>query len=297
VREHPQAIFIDETQNNFYSTAMMAARIRFINNFTRFPLGRASPRILRSTMATIYTHPIPKVIAVPIVGHPSLHFPIRRIYCVGRNYAEHAREMGSDPNREPPFFFSKPRDAAVHCPARIPYPLATQNLQYEIELVVAIGTLAQCIHVRDAPSCVYGLAVGVDLTRRDLQAMAKEKSRPWDCSKGFDWSAPMSSIQPLDQCSSDLKELVQGNATNKETSIWLKVNGQRKQFGKLSDMTWSIPEIISILSHQFRLEPGDVIFTGTPSGVGPLQIGDSIEGGVDGLTSQIEISIVESTST
>ncbi|GAX10459.1 acylpyruvate hydrolase [Fistulifera solaris] len=245
-------------------------------------------------MTTTYTHPVPEVTAIPIVDQPSLHFPIRRIYCVGRNYAEHAREMGSDPDREPPFFFSKPRDAAVHCPAQIPYALATHNLHYEIELVVAMGKSVQCINVRDAPSCIYGLAVGVDLTRRDLQAVAKEKSRPWDCSKGFDWSAPMSSIQPLDQCSSDLKEIIQGNTANKETSIWLDVNGERKQFGKLSDMTWSIPEIISILSQQFRLEPGDVIFTGTPSGVGPLQIGDVIEGGVDGLTTRLEVSIVES---
>lgn len=223
-----------------------------------------------------------------------MRFPIRRIYCVGRNYAEHAREMGSDPDREPPFFFTKPRDAAIHCPVQIPYALATQNLHYEIELVVAIGKPVQCVHVSDAPSCIYGLAVGVDLTRRDLQEMAKEKSRPWDCSKGFDLSAPMSSIQPLDKCSKDLQELARGITESKDTSIWLNVNGERKQFGKLRDMTWSIPEIISILSQQFRLEPGDVIFTGTPSGVGPLQVGDLIEGGVEGLSSQIEVSIVES---
>ncbi|GAX16714.1 acylpyruvate hydrolase [Fistulifera solaris] len=274
----------------------MAARIQLIKNLTRFPLCQTFPRIRRQIMTTAYTHPVPEVTAIPIVDQPSLYFPIRRIYCVGRNFAEHAREMGSDPDRDPPFFFSKPRDAAVHCPVQIPYPLATHNLHYEIELVVAIGQSAQCINIRDAPSCVYGLAVGVDLTRRDLQAMAKEKSRPWDCSKGFDWSAPMSSVQPLDQCSVELKKIVQGNTANKDTSIWLDVNGERKQFGKLSDMTWSIPEIISILSQQIRLEPGDVIFTGTPSGVGPLQIGDVIEGGVDGLTSRIQVSIIEASS-
>ena len=246
-------------------------------------------------MTPSYTHPAPEVVSIPIVGDSSLRFPIRRIYCVGRNYAEHAREMGSDPDREPPFFFSKPRDAAIHCPVQIPYALATQDLHYEIELVVAIGKSAQCVDVSDAQSCIFGLAVGLDLTRRDLQATAKEKSRPWDCSKGFDLSAPMSSIQPLDQCSPGLQELVRGNTENKDTGIWLNVNGERKQSGKLSDMTWSIPEIVSLLSQQFRLEPGDVIFTGTPSGVGPLQVGDLIEGGVDGLPSQIEVSIVEST--
>lgn len=271
----------------------MSVRTRITNQFLRFPRGQPPSLNHHSIMTASYVHAVPPVTAIPIVDESSLLFPIRRIYCVGRNYAEHAREMGSDPDREPPFFFTKPRDAAIHCPVQIPYPLATQNLHYEIELVVAIGKPAQCIDIRDAASCVYGLAVGVDLTRRDLQAMAKEKSRPWDCSKGFDLSAPMSSIQPLDKCSTVLQDLVRGNTEKKETSIWLDVNGERKQYGKLSDMTWSIPEIVTILSQQFRLEPGDLIFTGTPSGVGPLQVGDLVKGGVEGIPSQVEVSIVE----
>jgi len=199
-------------------------------------------------------------------------FPVHRIYCVGRNYAAHAREMGSNPEREPPFFFSKPADTVVPNNATIPYPSRTTNLHHEIELVVAIGKGGRNIPVAQALEHVFGYAVGNDLTRRDLQSEAKDKGRPWDTAKGFDHAAPITAIRPA----SAGTQLERGR-------IWLKVNGELRQQGDLADLIWSIPEVIAELSTLFELAPGDLIYTGTPAGVGPVKPGDRIEGGVDGL--------------
>ncbi len=204
------------------------------------------------------------------------YFPIHRIYCVGQNYADHAREMGSDPQREPPFFFSKPADAllmagsAAATPTPVAYPPRTTDLQHEIELVVALGRGGSNIVVEKAAEHVFGFAVGVDLTRRDLQKIAKDRGRPWDTSKGFDQSAPMSAIHPLGQI-----------AWPERGAIWLKVNGELRQQGDIQAMIWNISEIIAELSSLYCLQPGDLIFTGTPSGVGPMHKGDLVQGGVD----------------
>jgi fumarylpyruvate hydrolase len=199
-------------------------------------------------------------------------FPVHRIYCVGRNYAKHAREMGMDPDREPPFFFSKPADAVVANGTPVPYPSRTANLHHEIELVVAIGTGGSDIPLDNALAHVYGYAVGLDLTRRDLQFAARDQGRPWDVSKGFDHSAPVSAIRPV----GEMGHPEQG-------AIWLEVNGETRQRANLSEMIWSVPEIVAELSTYFELRPGDLIFTGTPEGVGALQRGDSLVGGIDGL--------------
>jgi fumarylpyruvate hydrolase len=219
----------------------------------------------------------PAQAAVAIVGR-SERFPVHRIYCVGRNYAAHAREMGKDPEREPPFFFAKPADAIVANGSVIPYPTRTADLHHEIELVVAIGTGGANIEPARALQHVFGYAVGLDLTRRDLQTEAKDKGRPWDTAKGFDRSAPIAAITP----SADGK-LGDGK-------IWLKVNDTLRQQGRLADMIWSVPEIVAELSTLFELAPGDLIFTGTPAGVAALQPGDRLEGGVDGLET-LRISI------
>jgi fumarylpyruvate hydrolase len=215
-----------------------------------------------------FVFPPPAQAAVAIVGRGE-RFPVHRIYCVGRNYAAHAREMGKDPEREPPFFFAKPADAIVANGTVLPYPARTADLHHEIELVVAIGTGGSNIKTAQALQHVFGYAVGLDLTRRDLQAEAKDKGRPWDTGKGFDRSAPISAITPR-------SELANGR-------IWLQVNGALRQQGMLSDMIWSVPEIVAELSTLFELAPGDLIFTGTPAGVAALQSGDRLEGGVDGL--------------
>jgi len=197
---------------------------------------------------------------------------VHRIYCVARNYAKHAREMGMDPDREPPFFFAKPADALVPNGTPVPYPPRTANLHHEIELVVAIGTGGRDIPLDNALAHVYGYAVGNDLTRRDLQFAAREQGRPWDVAKGFDCSAPMSSIRPA----AEMGHLDRG-------TIWLEVNGETRQRANLSEMIWSVPEIVAELSTYFELRPGDLIFTGTPEGVGPVRRGDSLVGGIDGL--------------
>ena len=246
-----------------------------------------------------YAVPPPPATTLPVAsdGPGGDVFPVHRIYCVGQNYSDHVLEMGGDPTRDPPFFFSKPRDSIVPCygqavgcssaqsssssPTRLPYPLATRNLHYEIELVVAIGKEGEEIETSEAEDYVFGFAVGVDLTRRDLQAAAKQSGRPWDSSKGFDQSAPMSPV-----CRKEKKPL------DTSSRIWLDVNGKRRQSSQLDRMTWSVPEIVSILSHQFRLVPGDLIMTGTPSGIGPLEVGDVVAGGVEGL-GQIGFTIVE----
>ncbi|WBQ08814.1 fumarylacetoacetate hydrolase family protein [Hyphomonadaceae bacterium ML37] len=204
--------------------------------------------------------PAPALITAPVEGGGS--FPVRRIYCVGRNYADHAREMGADPTREAPFFFSKPRDALSPGGA-IPYPSATDDLHHEVELVLALGHGGVDLTPDAAAACIWGAAVGIDLTRRDLQAQAKAKGRPWDTAKGFDASAPMGLLRP-------------GPAPG-AGAITLSVNGEVRQSGDLADMIWSSAEILSHLSALFELAPGDLVFTGTPAGVGPVSIGDTLD--------------------
>ena len=219
------------------------------------------------------THVIqaPPPVSVEVAGS-SERFPVHRIYCVGRNYAAHAREMGMDPEREPPFFFSKPADAIVPNGAAVPYPPRTSNLHHEIELVVAIGAGGRDIPLANALAHVYGYAVGNDLTRRDLQFAAREKGQPWDVAKGFDHSAPITAIRRA----AEVGHCERGRR-------WIEVNGERRQQADLSEMIWSVPEIVAELSTLFDLVPGDLIFTGTPAGVGPVKPGDSLVGGIDGL--------------
>lgn len=216
--------------------------------------------------------------AVPAVPRPAvavegsrLRFPVRRIFCVGRNYPEHAREMGFQ-DRAPPFFFTKPADAVMPNGSAVPYPPRTGNLHHEIELVVALGRGGSNVAADAALALVFGYAVGNDLTRRDVQAAAKDAGRPWDTAKGFDHAAPMTAIVPMAKCGHPAKG-----------RIWLEVNGQPRQQGDLADMIWKVPEVIAELSTWFELAPGDLIFTGTPAGVGPLEPGDRVRGGVDGV--------------
>ncbi len=209
--------------------------------------------------------------AVEVAGS-TLLFPVRRIFCVGRNYAEHAREMGMGGERALPFFFTKPADAVMPNGSDVPYPSHTTNLHHEIELVVALSGGGRDVRVDAALSLVFGYAVGNDLTRRDLQAAARDQGRPWDVAKGFDHSAPITPIVPVAKA---------GHAA--AGRIWLEVNGRPRQQGDLSDMIWKVPEVIAELSTWFELLPGDLIFTGTPAGVGPLVPGDRVRGGVDGI--------------
>ncbi len=207
-------------------------------------------------------------------------FPVRRIFCVGRNYAAHAREMGHDPDRELPFYFTKPADAVVDNGTEVPYPPETGNLHYEAELVVAIGRECKDATLEKALDHVFGYAVGNDLTRRDLQSEAKNKGRPWDTGKAFDHSAPCAEIHAIDQVD---------NIEN--ARIWLSVNGDIKQDSNINKLIWSVPEVIVNLSGLFTLKPGDLIYTGTPEGVGPVVPGDVIKVGIDGLT-ELETKIV-----
>ena len=211
----------------------------------------------------------PDQASLPIEGGG--RFPIRRVFCVGRNYADHAIEMGADPTREPPFFFTKPADA-VSAKADIPYPPATGKLEFEGELVVAIGTGGANIAAASALDHVFGYAVGCDLTRRDLQAEAKKTGRPWDMAKGFDFSAPVSPIRKA----ATIGHPAQGALT-------LSVNGEIKQKGDLDQMIWPIPDMLGQLSQLVTLAPGDLIFTGTPAGVGPIVKGDVVEIAVAGV--------------
>jgi fumarylpyruvate hydrolase len=220
---------------------------------------------------TDYVIPRPPLTSLP-VSTGAQRFPIRRVFCVGRNYAAHAREMGKDPDREPPFFFMKPADAVVDAKGVIPYPSLTSEFHHEVEMVVALKAGGTDVAPEDALNLVWGYGVGVDLTRRDIQDAAKKLSRPWDWAKGFDASAPCSPIHPVEA----VGHPGQGN-------IWLKVNGELKQRGDLQDMIWSIPEVISFTSHAVDLAPGDLIYSGTPAGVGPMQPGDEITGGVEGV--------------
>ena len=209
--------------------------------------------------------------SLPVVGEDS-RFPVRRIFCVGRNYAAHAREMGKDPDRDPPFFFTKPADAIVQDGETVAYPPETENFHYEAELVVAIGKGGAGIAEAQALDHVFGYAIGNDLTRRDLQLEAREKGRPWDWGKAFDRSAPIGPIHKA--------ELV-GHLS--EGSIRLSVNGEVKQDGNLNELIWNVPEVVSIISHAMTLCPGDIIMTGTPAGVGPLVPGDVCVVSIDGL--------------
>ncbi len=212
----------------------------------------------------------PAQAAVPVAGGGL--FPVRRIFCVGRNYAEHVREMGGNPEREAPFFFTKPADAVVTDGADMPYPPATENLHHEMELVVAIGAGGADIAVADALGHVFGYAAGLDMTRRDLQNEAKNTRRPWDMSKGFDHSAPIGEILPAARLADP--------TTGK---IELKVNGAVRQTSDLSQMIWSVAETVAYLSTLVRLAPGDLIFTGTPEGVAAVARGDVLEGSVAGV--------------
>lgn len=233
-----------------------------------------------------YVFSPPPVVSLPVNGRLS-RFPVRRVYCVGRNYADHAREMGAHDQaegHEPPFFFSKPTDALVPglsgVNVDVSYPPLTSNLQHEVELVVALGADLPLVAGRDglnipaeqALQAVFGYSVGIDLTRRDMQAKAKAKSHPWDMSKGFDQSAPVGEIHPV----TSVGHPVSG-------SIWLQVNGALRQRGDLADMGWNVAEVIAQLSAFVRLAPGDLIFTGTPAGVSTVHRGDVISCGIDGL--------------
>ena len=222
----------------------------------------------------------PAPVAVPVFGTDAL-FPVRRIYCVGRNYTEHIREMGGD-ERHPPFFFQKPRDAIVLDGAEVPYPTLTSDFHHEVELVLAIGQAGGEIASENAASHVFGIAVGIDLTRRDAQFEARNAGRPWEIGKAFDNSAPIGQLHPI-------------SAGELETSrqITLTVNGTVRQDSDVSQMIWSPAEIVSRLSRQYRLQPGDLIYTGTPAGVGPLAAGDVVEAKISGLT-PLMITIVNS---
>ena len=219
---------------------------------------------------TEYVVPAAPQAAVPVAGGGQ--FPVRRVFCVGRNYADHAREMGSDPDREPPFFFSKPADA-VTVAAEIPADKISKKFEFEGELVVAIGKGGADIPAASALDHVYGYSVGCDLTRRDLQGEAKKTGRPWDMSKGFDNSAPIAPIQPAAKIGHPGK----GRLT-------LSVNGAIKQDGDISQMIWPVPDVIAFLSTLVVLAPGDLIYTGTPSGVGPIVKGDKVEIICEGVT-------------
>ncbi|HEU0289923.1 MAG TPA: fumarylacetoacetate hydrolase family protein [Burkholderiales bacterium] len=206
------------------------------------------------------------------VAESNQTFPVGRIYCVGRNYAEHAREMGHDPEREPPFFFMKPADAIVPNGAAIPFPQATKDLHHEIEMVVAIGKDGANIPVEKALEHVFGYGVGLDMTRRDIQGEAKKMGRPWEMGKAFDNSAPCTALKTVAMVGHPVKG-----------AIWLKVNGKITQKGDLSELIWNVPETISYLSRLITLRAGDLIMSGTPAGVGPVKAGDKLEGHVDGI--------------
>jgi len=230
-----------------------------------------------------YAFAAPAQAVVPIDGSTDL-FPVHRIYCVGRNYADHAKEMGFS-EREAPFFFMKPADAVLPVPfgktGELPYPGETANLHHEIELVVAIGRAGRNIAPADAPSHLWGYAVGLDMTRRDLQFALRDKGRPWDVAKGFDFSAPISPLKPI---------ALTGELT--AAAIWLEVNGVVRQDGDLADLIWDVPHTLAFLSQYYELLPGDLVFTGTPAGVAAVGPGDRLDGGVAGVGT-LSVVIVE----
>ena len=226
-------------------------------------------------------HPAGDAAAIPFdpgprasiaVAGTAQRFPVRRIYCVGQNYRSHALEMGANPDREPPFFFMKPSDAVRDDGAIIAYPPATQDLHHEVELVVAIGRGGAATAARMALAHVFGYAVGLDLTRRDLQAAARRIGRPWETSKAFDGSAPVGALLPAT-----------GEALPEQSAILLRVRGEVRQEATLAQLIWPVPEILAQLSTLFELMPGDLVFTGTPAGVGPLAVGDLVEAHIDAL--------------
>ncbi|MGI4977224.1 MAG: fumarylacetoacetate hydrolase family protein [Janthinobacterium lividum] len=217
-----------------------------------------------------YVIPPPPQAAVPVRGGGL--FPVRRIFCVGRNYAEHAREMGADPEREPPFFFAKPADTVLTGGADMPYPTATAELHHEMELVAAIGSGGAGIAVGDALGHVWGYAAGLDMTRRDLQAVAKKAGRPWDMAKGFDLSAPIGLLVPVSACGHP-----------RAGRIELRVGGAMRQAGDLGEMIWDVAETVAALSALVRLEAGDLVFMGTPAGVGAVERGDTLVGTIEGV--------------
>jgi len=235
-------------------------------------VGCATPGIAANAPKTPFSVP---ATYIPIVGSDEM-FPIRRIYCIGRNYAAHAREMGSDPSREPPFFFQKPTDAIQYVAAGTvadhPYPTLTKNYHYEAELVAVLGKGGRNISVDKALDLVYGYTLGLDMTRRDLQRGMGDQKKPWEIGKSFDRSAPIGAVHKVAQT---------GHFTKGD--IWLKVNGQVKQKADLNQMIWSVAEQISKLSEAFELFPGDIIYAGTPENVGPVVRGDVIDMHIDGL--------------
>src|ERR1700722_14540761 len=209
-----------------------------------------------------------EVPTIPI-AHSTARFPVRRIFCVGQNYADHAREMGSDPSRQAPFFFSKPADAVIVSGLRLPFPPRTGNLHHEVELVVALGKGGVDVRPEDATSMIFGYAVGIDLTRRDMQAEAKKMGRPWDMAKGFDHSAPVG--------------LLTTGVPPRTGAIALTIDGEVRQSGDLGDMIWSVSDIIAFLSTYVAVAAGDLIFTGTPAGVGPIRRGERVHGTITGI--------------
>lgn len=219
-----------------------------------------------------YAFAPPPAVSVAI-AQSDARFPVRRIFCVGRNYADHAREMGNDPKTEPPIFFTKPADAVMESGATIPYPPQTTNLHHEVELVLALGRGAANIAESDALGCIWGWSVGVDLTKRDVQAAAKKGGEPWDAAKGFDHSAPIGALTP-----------VTAQALPERARIWLSVNGETRQDGNVGDMIWKPREIVAALSRVWTLKAGDLIFTGSPAGVSAMSRGDAVACAVEGAS-------------
>jgi fumarylpyruvate hydrolase len=215
--------------------------------------------------------PAPAQPSIPVVGQTA-RFPVRRIFCIGRNYADHAREMGASVDKANPMFFTKPADAIVTDGADVPYPSATSDLHHEVEMVVALGAGGSDLSVEEAGKLVWGYGVGLDLTRRDLQAQAKAKGAPWDVAKGFDHSAPISALVPASQVTPDAS-----------TRITLEINGELRQQATLADMVLDVPEILSALSKLFELKAGDIVYTGTPAGVSALMRGDTFRATLDGV--------------
>nr|WP_316654530.1 fumarylacetoacetate hydrolase family protein [uncultured Gellertiella sp.] len=223
---------------------------------------------------TRFVFPPAAVVTLPIEGEDAV-FPVRRVYCVGRNYAEHAREMGHEPGREPPFFFQKNPDNLVPPPGDFPYPALSRDVQHEVELLVALKAGGRDIPADQALACVYGYGVAVDFTRRDLQAAAKKAGRPWEVAKAFEHSAPVSALVSSSRIGHPEK-----------ATIWLDINGDRRQTGDIGDMISGVAEIIAALSSSFELAAGDVILTGTPAGVGPVSRGDRLDCGIDGIATR-----------
>jgi fumarylpyruvate hydrolase len=236
--------------------------------------------MLSSTTTTIEYAIAPQPVhSLPIAGSAQ-RFAVNRIFCVGRNYAEHAREMGHDPQREPPFFFMKPATAIVADGGAFAYPTASDDVHHEVELVVAIAQGGVRITAADAPAHVFGYAVGLDMTRRDLQGQAKKLGRPWETGKAFDHSAPCSAIEPVTHIGHPARGAIE-----------LRVNGELRQSGDIADLIWNVPDTIASLSTLFALQPGDLIFTGTPAGVGPVRRGDRLVASVAGVGSlQTEVT-------